>query len=498
MLFSAIAVAYQARKVFSNLFILFITISILILIQSYLLNNDIIDSIYMLIISILLIRAMVGRYVMAMRVVLYIAIAALLFLDSDLFLLEKYNIINIILDSIIVFIALVLFEIYEYSYYRINKTLDIAVPAMISMAIQGPYMFALPILQGFVFAVFDLPIYLYGPLAFLAYLFNYFFLISMFKINFIFLFVFINTLLFLITFFIFNKRIAYRSTSPPVGWLYSWLGNKYYVEDVVGVGGFSYVLRVSAGGQKLAAKVLRYTDDRGNPLASSWGVIKIFGQEMNRYLEVLSDHVVRAYEVSIPSAEYRSVGSYMKNPPYMILEYMEGGSLREYLTERRVLSLDEFLRIFLQIARGLSDIHKNNLVHLDIKPENIMFKDKERTVVKIGDLGIAKLAVGKAVAASYLSPAYAAPETLYGQTASKASDIYSLGCVMYESLTGINPQSFVVNGYEIPPPDRYRPEIPSWLSGLIMSTLSPRPEARPTAERVLEILENYISGAGAP
>jgi hypothetical protein len=57
---------------------------------------------------------------------------------------------------------------------------------MISMAIQGPYMFALPILQGFVFAVFDLPIYLYGPLAFLAYLFNYFFLISMFKINFIF------------------------------------------------------------------------------------------------------------------------------------------------------------------------------------------------------------------------------------------------------------------------------------------------------------------------
>jgi len=247
MLFSAIAVAYQTRKVFSNLFILFITISILILIQSYLLNNDIIDSIYMLIISILLIRAMVGRYVMAMRVVLYIAVVALLFLDSDLFLLEKYNIINIILDSIIVFIALVLFEIYEYSYYRINKTLDIAVPAMISMAIQGPYMFALPILQGFVFAVFDLPIYLYGPLAFLAYLFNYFFLISMFKINFIFLFVFINTFLFLITFFIFNKRIAYRSTSPPVGWLYSWLGNKYYVEDVVGVGGFSYVLRPGGG-----------------------------------------------------------------------------------------------------------------------------------------------------------------------------------------------------------------------------------------------------------
>jgi serine/threonine-protein kinase len=421
-----------------------------------------------------------------------------MFFNSNLFLIEQYNIINIVLDSIIIFLIILLFEIYEYSYYRINKTKDIAIPAILSLAFQSPYMFALPILQGFIFAIFDLPIQIYGPLASFVYLLNYFILIYIFKINYTFIFIFINIFLFLVAYFVFSKRIAYRSLSPPVGWLNSWLGGKYYVEDVVGVGGFSYVLKVSAGRQKFAAKVLRYVDDRGAPLASSWDVIKIFGQEMNKYLEVLSDYVVKAYEVSIPSTEYRSLSDYMRNPPYMILEYMEGGSLREYLIEKRTLSLDEFFRIFIQILKGLNDIHKNNLGHLDIKPENIMFKDREKAVVKIGDLGIAKLAVGKAVAASYLSPAYAAPETLYSQTASKASDIYSLGCVMYESLTGINPQSFVINGYEIPPPDRYRPEIPSWLSGLIMSMLSPRPEARPTAEQILGIFENYISGAGVP
>ncbi|MEZ0248437.1 MAG: serine/threonine-protein kinase [Thermoproteus sp.] len=298
-------------------------------------------------------------------------------------------------------------------------------------------------------------------------------------------------------FFLFNKRVSYRAATPPIGWLNSWLGGKYYVEDVVGVGGFSYVLKVASGKQKFAAKVLRYVDDRGVPLASSWDVIKIFGQEMNRYLEVLSEYIVRAYEVSIPSAEYKSLDDYMRNPPYMILEYMEGGSLREYLVERKALSIDEFIRIFIQIVRGINDIHRNNLIHLDIKPENIMFKDRERTRVKIGDLGIAKLAVGKAVAASYLSPAYAAPEVFRSQMGSKASDIYSLGCVMYESLTGINPQSFVLNGYEIPPPDRYRPEIPPQLSALIMSTLSQRPEARPTAEQILTVLENYLNNMDA-
>ena len=493
MLLSSLALAYQARRMLSGFFIPVLALSILVFIQSYILNNNIDDILYSLILSIIIIKAIIGRFNILLRVLLYAAIVAKMALDVNIFLLEKYNIINVIIDSIIVFISIFIIELYEYTYYKVDKIRDIAVPGLASMALQGPYTFALSVLEGFIFAVFDIPIQFYGPLALLSYLINYYIIIRFFNISYNIIFVFVNLFLFLISFFVFNKRIAYRSPTPPVGWLNSWLGGKYYVEDVVGVGGFSYVLRVSLGRQKFAAKVLRYVDDRGTPLASNWDVIKIFGQEMNRYLEVLSEYVVRAYEVSIPSTEYRSIGDYMRNPPYMILEYMEGGSLREYLIDKKILTLDEFYRIFIQIIKGIYDIHKNNLIHLDIKPENIMFKDKDRTIVKIGDLGIAKLAVGKAVAASYLSPAYAAPETLYGQRASKASDIYALGCVMYESLTGINPQSFVLNGYEIPPPDRYRPEIPAWLSGLIMSMLSLKPEARPSIDDVLRTFEMYLT-----
>jgi serine/threonine protein kinase len=257
----------------------------------------------------------------------------------------------------------------------------------------------------------------------------------------------------------------------------------------VGIGGFSYVLRVSTGGRVFAAKVLRFSDDRGVPLASNWDVVRVFGQEMNRYLQIKSEYIVQAYEVFIPYYEYKNIRDYMRNPPYMILEYMDGGSLRDYLAERKALSLDEFFRIFIQVSRGILDLHNNNLLHLDIKPENLLFKDKTRNIVKIGDLGIAKMAVGKLVAISYLSPAYAAPEVLKSQLASKASDVYSLGCIMYESLTGINPQAFVFNGYEVPPPDRYRPDIPPWLSRLIMSMLSPKPEARPSIDVVVKILE---------
>lgn len=493
MLLSSLALAYQVRKIASKLTVPALALLSIIFVQSYLLNSIIDDIFYTLILSIILTRIIIGRYVMLFRISLYAAIVVKMVFDVDLFILEKYTIINILIDSIIIFISIIIFELYEYGYYKIDKVKDIAVPGLISMAVQGPYLFTLPILQGFMFAVFDLSAQVYGPLVFLSYIFNYFILNKIFNINYNFIFIFINLFLFLITFLLFNRRIAFRSPTPPVGWLNSWLGGKYYVEDIVGVGGFSYVLRVSSGKQRFAAKVLRYADDRGNPLASSWDVIKIFGQEMNRYLEIQSEHVVRAYEVSIPSAEYRSLSDYMRRPPYMILEYMEGGSLREYLVEKKTLSLNEFYRIFIQIIKGIYDIHKNNLIHLDIKPENIMFKDMGRNIVKIGDLGIAKLAVGKAVATSYLSPAYAAPETLYEQSASKASDIYALGCVMYESLTGINPQAFVLNGYEVPPPDRYRPDIPAWLSGLIMSMLSPKPEARPSIDYVLQTFERYIA-----
>lgn len=492
MLLAVLPLAYQTRKIVRSHELLVYSLFGLIFIQSIFIKNYIEESIYTAIISVILIRILIDRSKNITRILLYGIYIFKLYYDTSLFLEGQYVIYNVIIDILIIILSILSIELYSQIYYKINSINDIVIPSLFALLVQTPYAIALPVLQGLFFAVFNISL-IYSPLILLSLILNYFINFYIFNIsNFNLLFIWIDFLLFLITYFSFHRRLSFRSLAPPIGWLNSWLAGKYYVNDVIGVGGFSYVLRVSTGREVMALKVLRYTDDRGMPLASSWDVIRIFGQEMNRYLQVSSDYVVRAYEVSIPSSEYKSMGEYMKNPPYMVLEYMAGGSLREYLTERGPLSLNEFINIFIQISKGLYDIHKNNLVHLDIKPENIMFKDIERKHVKIGDLGIAKLAVGKMVSASYLSPAYAAPEVLKSQLGSKESDIYSLGCVMYESLTGINPQSFVLNNYEVPPPDRYRPDIPAWLSSLIMSMLSPVPEMRPTIEQVLNSLENGV------
>lgn len=478
-------------KAFKEEFALYVAWIASIFVQSLFINNFIEEIIYYSIIILILIRSIIFRFSWIVRIIFYSILILKIIYDSKLYINEIYKIYNLILDSIIILLSILLIELYNEKIYRFNIKNNILIPSLFIFVLQTPSALPLSVFEGALYAIFNVPLtylILFSiPPLILNYIIYYFF-----GYNYNIFYLIIYFLLILLSYFILNKRLLFRSSVLPFGWLYSWLGGEYYVEDIVGVGGFSYVLKVSSGNAAFAAKVLRYTDDRGLPLASNWDVIKIFGQEMNRYLEVLSDYIVKSYKVSIPSYEYKNIKDYMRNPPYMILEYMEGGSLREYIIEKKVLSLNEFIYIFTQISKGILDIHKKNIIHLDIKPENILFKDKEGKTVKIGDLGIAKLAIGRLVAASYLSPAYAAPEVLRSQLASKASDVYSLGCVMYESLTGINPQSFVFNGYEVPPPNRYRPDIPVWLSQLIMSMLSPRPEARPAIEYVVKILEDHM------
>ncbi|MFN3804133.1 MAG: serine/threonine-protein kinase [Pyrobaculum sp.] len=299
---------------------------------------------------------------------------------------------------------------------------------------------------------------------------------------------FLPPLAFGLAYFLTYRKTSYISPTPPLGWLYSWLGGRYRVLRVLGAGGFSYVLAVRHRGVTYAAKVLRYRDDYNMPLAGDENILAAFGQEMNKYLGIKSHHVVRAYEVYLPAVPYRDVAQYMKNPPYILLEYMDGGTLRERLRAVGRLPLREALEMFKQLAGGLYDIHRHNVVHLDIKPENIMFRDK---LVKIGDMGIAKVITGSYVYSSYMSPAYAAPEVKRGQ-ATYASDIYSLGCVIYEALTGINPNVFMENRHQIPPPSTYNREVPPWLDRLLLKMLAADPAERPTAAELVTFLKRAV------
>lgn len=145
--------------------------------------------------------------------------------------------------------------------------------------------------------------------------------------------------------------------------------------------------------------------------------------------------------------EMKEFGFSKHGQPYMIMEYLEGKSLTDIIEKRGRLEVRRFINIFTQICDGLNHAHKKGVVHRDVKPSNVMIIKSEAGVdiAKILDFGIAKrhmeenrdnlTPTGNVLG----SPAYIAPEQCAGAEADPRSDIYSLGCVMYEALTGAPP-----------------------------------------------------------
>lgn len=137
--------------------------------------------------------------------------------------------------------------------------------------------------------------------------------------------------------------------------------------------------------------------------------------------------------------------------PYLVMEYIEGVTLNEFVNERK-LELKERLRLFLKICRGISFAHRNLVVHRDLKPSNILITSGSDP--KILDFGLAKLvdesqadALQTQTAFAAMTPAYASPEQMRGGIITTSTDIYSLGVVLYELLTGEPP--FYLAGHSL-------------------------------------------------
>jgi serine/threonine-protein kinase len=124
--------------------------------------------------------------------------------------------------------------------------------------------------------------------------------------------------------------------------------------------------------------------------------------------------------------------------PYLVMEYVEGVHLDEYCDSRR-LGVDARLRFFLQICDAVSNAHRNLIVHLDLKPSNVLVSTAR--TVKLLDFGTSKLiqADGNLTATVMATPAYASPEQLLNEPVSTASDVYGLGAILYELLVGRAP-----------------------------------------------------------
>ncbi len=189
--------------------------------------------------------------------------------------------------------------------------------------------------------------------------------------------------------------------------------------------------------------------------------------------------------------------------PYMILEYLSGGSLDDRITRGRALPDDETERIAREIAAGLAHAHARGLVHRDLKPANILFDAEGRA--RIGDFGIARMGgAGTLTEAGTVlgTAAYISPEQARGEVATPASDVYSFGVMLFLMLTGRLPfeapgameLAAMHRDREPPPVSAFRPTVPAELARIAEAALRKDPAARPPDGAALA---GELGGAGA-
>jgi serine/threonine protein kinase len=173
--------------------------------------------------------------------------------------------------------------------------------------------------------------------------------------------------------------------------------------------------------------------------------------------------------------------------PYIVSEYAEGGSLRQYLKERREqpCELEEALIILSQVGLGLQYAHQQNIIHRDIKPENILFNGKGEAL--LADFGLATMLATASVkyVTSAGTPRYMAPEQFQGQI-SKETDQYALGCMAYELLTGhapfdgTDPIALLYQHIQVMPTSltQYNPQLSPSIDQAVLKALSKQRQDR--------------------
>lgn len=213
------------------------------------------------------------------------------------------------------------------------------------------------------------------------------------------------------------------------------INKRYELLGVAGQGGMAvvYKARDLKENRDVAVKVL----DRD--LANMDSVLERFQQEVAAASSMAHENLAAVYDSGVTD----------DGRPYIVMEYMRGQTLAQLLKKKAKLSLNEFADIFVQVAKGLAHAHRRGVVHRDIKPSNIMlYTDaKDKLGVKLLDFGIAKSLADIDSTSLHLthtgqvigSPFYMSPEQCRSLPIDTRSDIYSLGCVMFEAITGSVP-----------------------------------------------------------
>ncbi len=192
---------------------------------------------------------------------------------------------------------------------------------------------------------------------------------------------------------------------------------------------------------------------------------------------------------------------FVANKPVLIEQFVDGESLQKRIGRDGALPIEDCLSISLQIAKGLVAAHASQMVHRDLKPDNILI-DGLSQVIKIADFGLAKRGESSRLTSDQFvagTPSFMSPEQTEGKPVDSRSDLFSLGVMMYVMVTGVvpfdHPDPFVVfemlRRKQVEPATNLRAETPPWLSRLIAQLLSKDPKDRiSSAQEVVQYLEN--------
>jgi eukaryotic-like serine/threonine-protein kinase len=278
------------------------------------------------------------------------------------------------------------------------------------------------------------------------------------------------------------------------------LQGKYRLEELLGSGGMCHVYRATHTrmGKQVAVKILK------PHFAADPAIGRRFEQEARAASRIHHPNAINVMDYGIGEG----------NTPFIVMEYVSGITLGELIRRHGALSLERAGNILRQICGALDDAHKVGVVHRDIKPDNIIIGDYGNSDwVEVVDFGVAKIQedLNRRVALTgenilVGTPRYMSPEQCEERPVDARSDIYSLGVVLYEMLSGEAPfkwdsstRLLVAHATETPEPLRAkRPDIPAEVEAVVMQALEKDPARRPQSAGDFARRFEQAAGLGQP
>ena len=248
------------------------------------------------------------------------------------------------------------------------------------------------------------------------------------------------------------------------------IGDRYEILEKIGTGGMSDVYKAKCHklNRFVAVQILKHAFSENENFVSKFRI------EAQAAAGLAHPNIVNVYDVGEENGIY-----------YIVMELVEGITLKKYIEKKARLSYKEAVSIAIQVSMGIDAAHKNHIIHRDIKPQNIIISKEGK--VKVTDFGIAKAATSNTITSNVMgSVHYTSPEQARGGYSDEKSDIYSLGITMFEMLTGrvpFNGETTVAIAIkhiqeELPSPQEYVPEIPYSVSNIVVKCCQKSPDRR--------------------